>query len=76
MKVCTKLVRRGEDAALYDRETGKSCHTLLPVYGEMLLQICRDFRGIPDARTLTLAEIRFFYNGGRKALHELTKPRK
>jgi hypothetical protein len=70
-------VRDGADAELpRDRETGKSTHTLLPVYGEMLMQICRDYPSLPDPRTMTLAEIRFFYNGGRASLREFTKPRK
>ena len=51
-------------------------HTLVPVYQEMLLNIARLYHGLPDPRTLTLTEIRFFYNGIRGELHELTKPRK
>lgn len=45
------------------------------VYGEMLLQICRDYTGLPDPRTLTNTEIRFFYEGLRKELKRHTMPR-
>jgi hypothetical protein len=75
LKVATKLVRDGKDAELWDK-TGKSLHTLLPVYGEMLLQICRDYPALPNPRSLTMGEIRFFYNGSRNILHEMTRPRK
>jgi hypothetical protein len=34
----------------------------------MLLQICMDYPGLPDPRTLTVSDIRFFYNGLRKTL--------
>jgi hypothetical protein len=74
--VATPLVRAGEDAWLpNDRETGKPTHTLIPVYREMLLQICRDYPGLPDPRTLSMAEVRFFYEGLRGELREHTKPR-
>ena len=39
----------------------------------MLLQICRDYPGISDPRTLKLGEIRFFYDGLR---HELKRHQK
>ena len=42
----------------------------------MLLQICRDYPGLPDPRTLTLSEIRFFYEGLRGELLKYTKPGK
>jgi hypothetical protein len=45
------------------------------VYPEMLLQICGQYSGLPDVRTLTASEIRFFYNGIRAELCELTKPK-
>lgn len=45
------------------------------VYTEMVRQICRDYPGLPDPRTLTLPEIRFFYDGLRPELHEHTKPK-
>jgi hypothetical protein len=43
------------------------------VYGEMLLQICRMYYSLPDPRTLTCAEIRFWYNGLRAELKRSTK---
>jgi len=60
------------------REDGKThaAHTLVNVYTEMLRQICRDYSGLPDCRTLTLGEIRFFYEGLRPELKAATKPRK
>jgi len=41
----------------------------------MLLQICRDYPGLPDPRTLTMGQVRFFYEGLRSELREHTKPR-
>ena len=74
--VATQLVRAGENATLPpDRETGKAQHTLCNVYSEMLLQICRDYPGLPDPRTLTMGQVRFFYEGLRSELREHTKPR-
>lgn len=77
----TLVVRAGADSRLpsqLDPETGmrRDQHTLLPVYGEMLLQICRDYPGLPDARSLTLSEIRFFYEGMRATLKRRTQPPK
>lgn len=48
-------------------------HTLRPVYTEMLLQICSDYPGLPDVRTLSMSEIRFFYEGIRLQLQKATK---
>lgn len=50
-------------------------HTAIPVYTEMLLQVCRDYPGLPDPRTLRGREIRFFYDGLRAELIAHTKPR-
>lgn len=44
-------------------------------YTEMLLQIARDYPGLPDARTLTIAEIVFFYEGLRPELKRHTRPK-
>lgn len=41
----------------------------------MLLQICRDYPGLPDPRTLKIREIKFFYDGLRNELKEHTKPK-
>lgn len=44
-------------------------------YREMLLQCARDYPGLPDARTLTIPEIVFFYEGLRPELIKHTRPR-
>lgn len=58
-----------------DPETGLSQHTIPNVYREALLQICSDYPGLPDPRTLTILEIRFFYEGLRRTLKEHTRPK-
>ena len=69
----TPLVRGGVDAFLNKEEGG---HGLVRVYGEMLLQILHDYPGgLPNARTLTMTEIRFFYDGIRPDLYEGTRPK-
>jgi hypothetical protein len=45
---------------------------VLNVYAEMLRQICVDYPALPDPRTLSMVEIRFFYNGSRAALKRHT----
>jgi hypothetical protein len=69
------LVRHGADWRWPRHKSGVAMHTALPVYGEMLLQICMTYPGLPDPRTLSLCEIRFFYNGMRAQLRAATKPR-
>lgn len=44
------------------------------VYREMIFQICRDYSGLPDVRTLNIDEIEFFYDGLRPELQRNTKP--
>lgn len=72
------LVRRGESRllgdtpALFKREGGNYAHV---VYTEMLLQIARDYSGLPDARTLKVSEIKFFYEGLRAELLRGTAPK-
>ncbi len=66
----TPLVRYGEDVKLPKGE-----HNFQNVYTEMLLQISRDYSGIPDIRTLKKREIKFFYEGLRPELKNHTKPR-
>jgi hypothetical protein len=39
----------------------------------MLTQICLDYGGLPDPRTLKASEIRFFYDGLRKELRSRTQ---
>jgi hypothetical protein len=51
-------------------------HTMSFVFGEMLLQICRDYPSLPDPRSLTLDEIIFFYEGLRPELIRATKPKR
>lgn len=69
-------MRDGADVRLpRDRETGEASHTMPVVYRHMLLQISIDYPGLPDPRTLTLAEIRFFYDGLRPSLRKHTKPK-
>jgi hypothetical protein len=41
----------------------------------MLLQIARDYPGLPDPRTLAISEIVFFYNGLREELKKHTRPK-
>ena len=72
------LVRSGESRllgtspALLKREGGNTAEI---VYTEMLLQITRDYPGLPDARTLTFREITFFYAGLRSELIRATTPK-
>lgn len=68
--VRTPLVRSGNDEKLI-----KNAHCFLPVYIEMLLQITRDYPGLPDVRTLQAHEIKFFYEGLRQELKIHSKPR-
>lgn len=65
------LVRGGVDVKL-----PKNQHTMFNVYREMMLQVARDYSGIPDIREMNLTEILFFYNGLRPELKAHTKPRK
>jgi hypothetical protein len=69
------LVRRGEEVILEPNEDGIPRHTRANVVTEMFLQICMSYPGLPDARTLDLDEIEFFYDGIRGQLIEDTKPR-
>ena len=60
------LVRNGADCKIRD-------HKMLPVYSEMLLQVCRDYQSVPDIRTIKFSEISFFYDGLRPELKSATK---
>lgn len=73
LEVGVTLVRAGKDVRLPRAREGHRQHTLDAVYREMLLQICTDYPGLPDVRTLTLGEIRFFYDGLRPTLRRHTK---
>ena len=48
-------------------------HVYGNVYRAMLLQISRDYNGLPDPRQLKAHEIRFFYDGLRAELKEYQK---
>lgn len=68
------LVRAGEDFAHPpDRETRAPNHLFPIVYSEVLLQIARDYPGAPDVRTLSAADLRFFYEGLREDLIRATR---
>lgn len=58
-------MRSGADARLSSAKA---------TYGEMLLQCARDYPGLPDARTLSLPELVFFYEGLRPELRKHTRP--
>jgi hypothetical protein len=58
-----------------DLKSDIATHTARAVYREMLLQICSTYHVLPDPRTITLTEIRFFYDGMRASLCASTKPR-
>lgn len=60
-------MRNGADARL---------PTALLTYTEMLLQVARDYPGLPDPRTMTVTEIVFFYEGLRPELKKYTKPKR
>ena len=67
----------GADARLpNDAESGIVLHTLGAVYSTMLLQVSMDYPGVPDVRTLTMSDLRFFYEGLRGSLKHRTKPKK
>jgi hypothetical protein len=58
------------------RKKGKLVHTAPNVYREMILQVARDYPGLPDVRTLSMDEIRFFYDGLRAELRRYSSPTK
>jgi hypothetical protein len=64
--VVDRIVRNGADARLSSARL---------TYTEMLLQVARDYPGLPDPRTLAIGEIVFFYNGLRDELKRHTKPK-
>lgn len=65
-RVVDRIVRNGADVQL-------SCaaHT----YCAMILQIALDYPGLPDVRTLSVAEVVFFYNGMRAQLKKHSRGR-
>lgn len=62
------VVRDGRESRIPRHATGVRVNTLNVVHQVMLRQICRDYSSLPDPRTLTLAEIRFFYHALRPEL--------
>lgn len=63
LKIRTPLVVRGHEGQLPDGE-----HKRATVYRTMILQISRDYSSLPDVRTLTSGQIRFYYDGLRPEL--------
>lgn len=57
------MVHHGVDEPLRDGN-----NVFYNVYNTMLLQVARDYPGLPDARTLKAREILYFYNGLRDEL--------
>ena len=57
------MVRHGIDEPFPDGD-----NIFYNVYNQMLLQVARDYPGLPDARTLKAREILYFYNGLRSEL--------
>jgi hypothetical protein len=72
LRVRVNVVRGGADAVKADNEGG---HYMWPVYSEMLFACIYNLPGMPDARTLTLSEIRWLYEGLRPSLKSATRPR-
>ena len=62
-----QLVRHGVDEKLT-----RGRHRIVAVYAEMLLQVSHEYPGIPDPRTMTMEEIRFFYDGLRHDLKRIS----
>ena len=66
-------MRNGVDARLPLGALDCKAPTRALTHTEMLRQIARDYPGLPDARTLTFAEIVWFYDGLRPELKKQTK---
>jgi hypothetical protein len=70
------LVRGGGDFRFPEDIKARSYgHTLPNVYGEMMMQVAMDFPSLPDVRSMTLSDIRYWFNGLRAALKKRTAPR-
>lgn len=67
--VAITLVREGADVLLPYNE-----RTRFAVFGEMLVQICRDYSSLPNIRKMATYEIEFFYDALRYELKKATKP--
>jgi hypothetical protein len=72
--VTATLVRGGENTQIdNDPETGVVLHNAENVFGEMLMQVAREYSGLPDVRGLTFSELAYFYGGLRGDLKRSTK---
>ena len=49
-----------------------SQHSVAAVYSIMIQTICLEYRCLPDPRTLSMTEVRFFYEGIRPTLKART----
>ena len=67
------LVRLGKDEYLPCDRFGRSCHTVMPVYKEMLLTCMRLYNCLPNPYDLTMVEIENLYDGIRHELYGITK---
>lgn len=65
-------MRNGVDARP-ERGARKALGAGAATWIEMMLQVARDYPGLPDVRTLTVSEIVFFYNGLRRELKDHTR---
>lgn len=61
----TQLVIGGRTSPVPARDGGNRFES---VYIPMMLQICRDYAGLPDVRTLKASQIRLFYEALRPEL--------
>lgn len=74
VSVVDRLVIRGDDKKP-PREKRFDTNTAPVVYGMMLAQVCRDYAGLPDPRTLTVEQILWFYDWLRPELKKHTAPK-
>lgn len=58
-----------------DGDDDGEAHCFANVYREMFLQISRDYASLPDPRTITATEIRFYYEGLREELKRASAPK-
>lgn len=61
----------GSVMAQFDSD-GYPQHTVPVVFREMIVQVCMDYPGLPDVRSMDVDEIAFFYDGLRPALRKHT----
>lgn len=59
------LIVNGRDGPLpeqWDGENFRPGNTFFEVFTLMMIQVARDYNGLPDVRSLTFEEIQFFYD--------------